>query len=314
MENELKKQIAAEMISYFNEHQMSANDFAKNIGVNISYISNIRNANFTINSGGGKETPISDKYFIKIAEAIGLKLQKSYWQTVSTPQMNKTLITLEDALQNGNTNAIIGETGCGKSFTCQMFASANPMDVHIVTVGSNDRITDLMDKVLEKIKIPQAKTKSKKILDIVRYFKNKRLEGRKQMLLFDETEYMKQPTLCSIKEFYDNLIGECAIVLIGTDQLIDNINKLRLRNKTGIPQLYRRIKFGIVNLPSIDRSFKPFLTDITDKGLVNFLKQNCDNYGELHDVLVTAKREADLLNVPLTENFVRVLFNLPENK
>lgn len=312
MNKQLKKQIAQAMIAYLAEHEMSANDFAKNIGVNISYISNIRNCNFTINSGGGKETPISEKYFTIIAEAVGLQLKKSYWETVGTPQMNRMLITLEDAKENGDTNVIVGETGCGKSYVSKLFANAYPLDVHIVTVGSNDRITDLMDKVLDKIKIPQSKTKSKKILDIVKYFKNKRFEGRKQMLIFDEAEYMKQPTLCSIKEFYDNLIGECAIVMIGTDQLIDNIDKLRKRNKTGIPQLYRRIKFGIRKLPMIDRSFKLFLKDITDKGLINFLKQNCDNYGELHDVLVTAKREADRLGEPLTENFVRVLFNLPK--
>ena len=102
------------------------------------------------------------------------------------------------------------------------------------------------------------------------------------------------------------------MVLIGTDQLNAHLDKLRKKNKDGIPQLYRRIKFGIRILPSIDRSFKQFLNGITsDVKVIAFLREHCDNYGELHDVLVPALREADRSGEPLTENLIRTMLNMP---
>ena len=126
------------------------------------------------------------------------------------------------------------------------------------------------------------------------------------MLCLDEAEYMKIPALCALKELYDVLNGWCALVLIGTVQLTDNIKKLRLKNKPGIPQLYRRIKFSIKNLPSIDTRFNEFLNGY-DTTVKAWLRANCDNYGELHDVLVPLNREAERLQQPVTEELLRTL-------
>ena len=114
-----------------------------------------------------------------------------------------------------------------------------------------------------------------------------------------------------MKELYDGLIGCCSIVMMGTPQLLRNIDIMRKKDKPGIPQFYRRVKFGIRVLPDIDKSFKLFLNGI-DANLKKFLQDNCDNYGELHDVLVPAMREADRLGEPLTETLVRKILNMPE--
>jgi len=119
---------------------------------------------------------------------------------------------------------------------------------------------------------------------------------------------MKIPALCAMKELYDNLKGCCAIVLSGHIQFTDNIEKLRKRNRDGIPQLYRRIKFGIRYLPGIDRKFDLFVAGL-DRELRKFLTEHCENYGELHDVLVPAMREADRTEEPLTVALVRKVLN-----
>lgn len=220
--------------------------------------------------------------------------------------------TLEDAKDNGLTNIVIGETGSGKSYISDLFVRAYPVDTFKIAVGSLDTIGDLLDKVIDVLKIATPKTKSKKIGEIAKRLKQLRLEGFKLHLIFDECEYMKQPALCSMKELYDALIGICGITLIGTSQLIDNLDKLRKKNRSGIPQFYRRIKFGIRELPSIARTFKMFLETVEDKSLQKFLKQNCDNYGELHDVLVPAMKEADRTGEELNENFVRTILGMPK--
>ncbi len=312
MKKETKKQIIEELEKYLTLHDMSANVFARKSGVNSAIISNVRAGKTTLQAGGGKEVEIADKYYELIAEAIGSELEKSYWDVVPTVQMQRIIATLEDAKEYGYTNVIIGETGCGKSFVCNLFARKNPMDLFLITVGSSDNISDLLDKLIEQLKITTAKTKSKKIQEIVTYLRELKFNGYKPMVIFDEAEYMKQPALCAMKELYDNLNGVCSIILVGTNQLTRNLDRLRKKNKDGIPQLYRRIKFGIRQLPAIDRTFKQFLNSLNDTNLIKFLRDNCDNYGELHDVLVPAMREADRIGEHLTENFVRTVLNLPK--
>ncbi|MCP1997272.1 AAA family ATPase [Flavobacterium sp. HSC-61S13] len=302
-----KLEITEALNKYIAQYNISANEIVKRSGVNESYISSIRNGDTTV----GK-TDIKDKWYLTLAEFIGFKLVKQYWSMVETPQMYRMFSTLEDAKENGLTNIIIGETGCGKSYISDIFMQANPVDTFKIVVGSLDTIGDLLDKIIDVLKIATPKTKSKKIGEIAKKLKQLRLEGRKPLLIFDESEYMKQPALCSMKELYDALQNICGIVLIGTNQLTDKLDKLRKKNRDGIPQFYRRIKFGIRELPNIDRSFKMFLENIEDKKLRLFLKQECDNYGELHDVLVPAMREADRTNQPLTEDFVRTILGMPK--
>ena len=122
---------------------------------------------------------------------------------------------------------------------------------------------------------------------------------------------MKQPALCAMKELHDALKEYCSIIMAGTEQFLTNIETLRKKNKPGIPQFWRRIKFGIIHLPAIDRRFPDFLNGL-EKELKTFLQENCDNYGELHDVLVPAMREADRLGEPLTESLVRKILNMPK--
>lgn len=302
-----KQQITEALNNYIITHSMSANEIVKRSGVNESYISSIRNGETTV----GK-SDIKEKWYNMIADFIGLKLQKEYWEIKETPQLRRMLATLEDAKENGLTNIVIGETGSGKSYISDLFLRANPVDTFKIVVGSLDTIGDLLDKIIDVLKIATPKTKSKKIGEIAKKLRQLRLEGFKPHLIFDECEYMKQPALCSMKELYDALIGICGITLIGTSQLIDNLDKLRKKNRSGIPQFYRRIKFGIRELPSIDRTFKMFLETVEDKDLRTFLKQNCDNYGELHDVLVPAMKEADRTGKPLTEEFVRTILGMPK--
>jgi DNA transposition AAA+ family ATPase len=312
MKTEIKNSIIAALESFMIQHNMSATDVAKKSGVSGSYISNMRQGNYTIAAGGGNNVEIADKYFEMLASLVGFKLTKTYWEPVPTAQFKRIIATLEDARQFGYTNVIIGDTGCGKTYVGSMFAKGYPMDVFVVTVSSQDNIGDLLEKTCEKLHLPIEKTKSRTLRSIARKMHDMKREGLKPTLIFDEAEYMRQPALCNMKELYDNLSGNASIVLMGTPQLIRNLDRLRKKDKDGIPQLYRRIKFGIRPLPAIDRTFKQFLNGmISDPAIGKFIRENCENYGELHDVLVPALREADRTGQPLTENLIRTMLNMP---
>ncbi len=309
MQKEQKIQLVAALEDYLKAHNISQNEVAKRAGVNAAYLVNMRKHDFNIKIGE-KAVQIADKYFNRLAELIGFETEKQYWETRATAQLKAIIATLNDAKQNAETAVITGETGCGKTFSCGLFKSKFPTDVFIVKVGSSDNLGDLLDKIIDSLKLDVYKrSKSAKLRQIAACMKQISENGHEPTLIFDEAEYMKQPALCALKELYDVLNNWCALVLIGTEQLTENIDKLKKRNKPGIPQLYRRIKFRIRQLPAIDKSFNDFLNGIEPQ-LKRWLQKNCENYGELHDVLVPAMREAERTGSELNEDFVRMVLGV----
>lgn len=299
LSNEQKNAISNALNDYLEQHKMSANELVKRTGVNERYIGAIKQG---LSKSG--EVLISDKWYRLIAESINFSLKREYWKIIPTPQMLRMLDTLQDAKNHNMTVVIIGETGCGKTYTADLFKKKFPFDTYKITVGSLDTINDLLDKILDSMKILMPKTKSMKIRIITNFLKKKQLSGEKPILIFDECEFMKQPALCSMKELYDGLSEYAGLVMIGTNQLLENLDRMKKKNRPGIPQFFRRIKFGIRELNPINKNYKEFLENIEDKELKNWLKQNCENYGELHDVLVPARRESERTGESLSYELV----------
>ncbi|MGV8814776.1 MAG: AAA family ATPase [Gelidibacter sp.] len=314
MTTDLKRTIATKTAEYLSASNLTQSELSNKANVPKEYMSNIlkENSDFTVSSSNNKMVVIADKYFTRLADFIGFQLVKSYWKTQATPQLTTIIATLQDAKEFGTTNLIIAETGAGKSHTIDLIQRKFPADTFIVKVGSTDNLSDLIDKIIDVLKITTGKTKSKKLRDVASKLRSLKDDGFKPQLIFDEAEYMKQPALCSMKELHDYLNQYCSIVLVGTDQLTNNLDSLRRKNKPGIPQFYRRIKFGIRKLPTIDRSFKLFLNDESAE-VKKFLRTICDNYGELHDVLVPVRREAERTGNEISEQFIRTVLNLPNS-
>jgi len=309
MNNDVKKIIAEKLEDYLTRNRMTATKFSSLSTVPENYISGIRNGkDFVV--AGEKKVAIAPRYYKLIAKNIGYKLEKDYWKTKQTPQFFQILSYLEDAQEYGYTYVLIGETGCGKTYVSDMFAKHNVQEVFKVTVGSMDTISDLLDKICDVLKIETGVSKSRKIREIIDKLEDLRLDGYNPVLMFDESEYLKQATLCNIKELTDHLKGKCAIVMIGTDQLEKKIDLLRTKNKDGIPQFYSRIRLGIRHIRGIDRSYPEFADEVADKELFKFLQSFCNDYRQIHDLLVPAMREADRLKVPLTLELVKRFHNL----
>jgi len=312
MTQEKRAQIIEAMNAYMNEHSMSQNDIAKRTGVNAAYIVAMRKGETTVQAGNGKTVDIADKHYYKIAELIGYRTSSSYWETRPTPQLAESLEAMTDAKENGELRVLIGDTGCGKTYAVELFKRKYPSDVYVVKVSQLDNIGDILNKIVALLQPGKEirMTNSRKLQYLIGKLREMKMAGRQILLVFDECEYMKQASLCAVKELFDNLVEPhyCGLVLAGHHQLMTNIERLRKRSKDGIPQLYRRIKFGCRYLPTIDRTFRLF-TEAYPKELRSFLQENCDNYGELHDVLVPAMREAERTGEAISESFIRKVLN-----
>jgi len=312
MISKTKDSIIEALNQWLIDNEYSASDFSTKSGVPSNYLSYMRKNQYIIPING-KDMVIDDKYYRMICDAIGYDPeQKIAWTVRQTPQFTQMITYLSDAKLHGYTNIIIGETGAGKSYALDLFLKQNPKDTFKITVSSLDTISDILDKLGLGMRLPMAGSSSKKLRLITTELQKLKFEGRNPLIAFDESEFLKAATLRNIKELHDNLYGKCAIVMIGTNQLLTNIEKLKNKNVPGMPQFYRRVKYGIRELRSIDTRFKEFLTSIADKDLKRFLQDECGNYGELHDALLPAMREAERLNQPLSENLVRMILNKPK--
>lgn len=304
-----KQQISQALNTYIDDYGMSANEIVKRSGVNESYVSSIRNGETTV----GK-SDIKDKWYLMLANFIGLRLEKEHIPMIETAQILKAMEVFEDARENGVLRTLIGDTGSGKTYFTDAFKMNFPVDTYVIKIKKVMSLMDLIDKLAQVLNITTGKTKSKKVDDIISRLKTLRLEGQKPTVVFDESEFMSQPTVNTVKDLIDELVGTTGLIIIGTSQFLEKVEKARLKNKEGMPQFYRRIKFTIRELPIINkqREFPKFFGGIKDKGLQKFLMRECENYGELTDVLIPAMKESERLGVDLTEDFVRMMIGRPD--
>ncbi|MGY3054347.1 DNA transposition AAA+ family ATPase [Pedobacter sp. UYEF25] len=310
MKIEQKTEIIEALETYMALHQVSQNEIAKKSDVNASYLVNMRKGIFATSTG----VAFADKYFERLASIIGFKIENDSVGIKQTRQFNFILANLTDAREYAETSVLIGETGAGKTFTADFFKTKFT-DLFSIKIGSSDTLNDVLNKIALELKLDfithlrSGSSRSMKINYICRKLAGLRDSGKKPVLIFDEAEYMKPAALCAYKEIYDVLLGICPTVLLGTPELIANIDKLISKKQPGVAQLFRRIKFKIKHIPKINTKFELFINDIEPE-LKKWLQTNCNNYGELTDVLKPCIRESERLGKDLTLRLVCLVLNL----
>ena len=308
---EQKNQIIQLAQEWATRHNMSQSDLAKHTGINAGYLSNMLRNQYSTEVAG-KEVPIGDKWFAILSSALGFSLKKQYWFTVQTKEFNQMIHELRVAKNDSRVITIINETGYGKTYCIEKFMNIHPQHTYRITVNSMYKVRDIINDLAEALGTSIKYNTIDSLRQITVRLRQLKMSGYQPLIIIDEAENLKLPVIQMLKGLYDNLIGYASIVLIGTSQLIDLMDKMKRSNKNGAPQFYRRIKAGIKTIDST-KDFKPFYEkmSIEDKGLQKLLNLLCNNYGELHDYLEPAMKEADETGKPLTENFFRIMFNMP---
>lgn len=310
MLNETQKNTIVDALEvYMEEHRLSQNQVMQKSGVNASYLIAIRKRQWALMIKD-KPVPIQDTHFNKLARMLGVQFKQDVIETKITPQFEFILSKLQDAMDNAEGCVLIGQTGAGKTYALDAFKRQYPNDVFTIKIGSNDTAADVLDKINDEVGAYLYRAgKSRKIKDICISLKALKDAGARPVLVFDESEFMKQPTLCAVKEIIDALLYICPLVLVGTYELIDNIGRLVLRKKPGMAQLHRRLKFKTHHMPTVDRKFTDFIENYPPT-LKSWLTENCNNYGELTDVLRPCLRESKRLNVPLSVELIETVMSL----
>lgn len=311
MEKELKDNIVQAVNAFMSDNGMKASEFARKADVNESYFSYVSRGIYIY-----QNTEIKDAFFRKIAQACNFAIEPTYWRHVATDQFKDIIYKFDEAHKHKYLNLIIGETGAGKSYAVERYCQIHPLDTLVVTINNNDDIYSILDVLAKQLRIPLAVKRSLWIRNIADAIKRKSQEGITYLMIIDEAENSRVPSIKAYKAFFDLVVkpGYCGMAITGTPGLLTIIDRFERYGQEGMSQFKRRVKAGLTILNKIDKKqeFEKFMdaAKIEDKGLRKLLIRQCANYGELHDYLERAIRIADEEERPLNEELFREIYDI----
>jgi hypothetical protein len=322
MKQELKKQIIDAALLYNNKHALSINDVSRKAEINAAYLSAMFKYEFApvMNS---KPFEIPERWFIQLANFIGFAVQKEYWQTVETTQFKEVITSLALCKKTMRTCMLICSTGLGKTYSVDRFVNTHPQHTYKITVSSLYQLDDVLDDLAEMLGIEKAYRRTVKLKRIIEKLKEIKLSGGNPMIILDESENLEFAVLRMIKALFDGVKDYAAIVMIGTDQLVEKLTNLTrrgtsARHRNSIPQLYSRFKMNKREISPLkkERDFPLFFSrlHIADNKIMQLAYDSCDSYRDLNNFFEPVLRECDEQNKEVSEDYFRHFHAIPKLK
>lgn len=307
---EQKGQIIEVAHEYLALHTMTEQQLSKSSGVSNSYLNTMMRGETKYN-----DTEIGDQYFLKLAALVGVEIEKQYIELELTTEFMTLIAKLERAKKYQVNGIFVAPTGRGKTVAVTNFKKKNPGHTYVITVDSLCTVRDIIHELAGMLGVHVAGSQRMKQHTIIQKLRDLKLKGAKPVLIFDEGENMKLQTFQMLKGLYDGISKHCGIMLVGTKQMMDMLEKLKKRDKQGVPQFYRRFKANTCVMVGSRMGLEHFVKKyVKDLGLRALLYELCENYGEFHDYMVPVMREADKRGVPVTEELFRLVHDMPKYK
>jgi len=229
MNNEQKMLIAHEVAKLAKK--TSQNKVAKKAGVSSATISQMINQNWEL---------ISDEMWRKVQ--ISLKLNP-HWQIADTENL-RGVIELLQASQNGALSiGISHDAGAGKSEAYKKYEreSDNVILIECKNVWSKK---SYLRNLLTACGLSNEGTTEQLFYDFVEHVKTL----NKPLVIIDQVDKLKDPSLDLFMDFYNELFGSCGFVLSGVPALKKRVMRGAQRDKIGYRELWSRIGRKFISL------------------------------------------------------------------
>ncbi|MCH5215109.1 MAG: AAA family ATPase [Muribaculaceae bacterium] len=238
MTQEQKKQIA-ELLRAYCTQKGSQNKAANSLnGVSSATISKILSGNW--------ET-IADEMWRSIAAQTGTTETKG-WQVVKTRAYSTMTFTLDSAQRDSLVAAVIGDAGSGKTEAIKNYTAQGRNVYHMVCSEYWNRRT-FMQKLLQNMGTTISGTTVSDMMDtIVDTLKRK----ESPLIVLDEADKLSDQVLYFFISLYNQLEGQCGIILTSTSYLKARIEKGLRLNRKGYAEIYSRIGRKFVELPLLN--------------------------------------------------------------
>lgn len=296
------EQIPHAIEGYLHDNATTQVALAALAGIDKAYVNQILKGNEMI----GKAN-IADKYYEAIALAIGLKLEKSYWNHFNTFNFKQAIITFENAKEKKIRLGLDGDTGLGKTYAATLFKRKYPTSVFLVKCSSIENSKEFAINLALEVGVATTGTKG---AIVKRVCQKIRTLGSNPMIIIDEFENSKAGNIPTVKTIADELEGIAAVVIIGID-VQKMLSKGAERRKNGFIQTNRRWSFGWTYLdPSIAEDIENICIElgINNKPAIKWLQARVTDFDSLRNICSAALEEAEKIGEPVTISLLNELY------
>lgn len=268
MQNSEKQAIVTKILGLIGEKKKypSQNKAAAALGVSAAALSQILN---------GVLDKTSDDKWLELAQKLGMRDQIAKdWQIVETQNYKRFTKACEDARQNALFNAIIADTGMGKSTALKKYAS-DRRGVYYVWCPIMYTVKHLIQAIAEAMDISPEKLTSRdlyqRIVDKLRTVPN-------ALLILDSAHRLeKNYAMQFVGDLAEAIEGRAGLVIAGMPELKDKIEFGKTKGKTGYAELERRIFHWTTGIAPKGAEFQ--------KDLVSVSLANGLSYEEFSEVI-----------------------------
>lgn len=228
-----------------NNKDRSGAELARKANINEAYVSKIKAGEYEITGSDQRVSPIKDSYFYKIAQAVGLNLDKIFdWNTSQREVVQKWC---RKAQAKKLRVLISSPSGVGKTDSLENFSYSTDRVLYIKCT-KNMGTRDMLDLICRKLNISHYLVGNYAKLEAIR----RELMGRKGwVIIIDEIENVKAGIFDSIKEISDFTEGHCGLVLSGIG-MISYFNKMADKGRIPFSALKRRFFPNRIELQGLD--------------------------------------------------------------
>ena len=235
MTNNEKQAIAARLKNYCDQ-KGSQNKAAKSLGISSATVSKVLANDW--------ET-ISDDMWRSIAARTGH--DATQWAIVRTSAYDRMTFLLTQAQEESLVLGVIGFAGCGKTEAIKNY-TAGHRDVYHLCCSEYWTMRTFIGKLSKCLGMDIAGSTSEQMEAIV-----ERLQAvDTPLIVLDEADKLKDPVLYFFISLYNQLEGQCGIMLCATDYLQKRIERGLRFGRKGYEEIHSRIGRRFIKLDVIN--------------------------------------------------------------
>jgi len=238
MDNLMKKEVAELLCRYVGNFASQKKAVSSLRNVSESTVIQIRKGNWD---------NISDEMWRAVGKQVGFSA-KGQWTFVPSVKNCITLAQFfEDAKKYGNTYAIAGASGSGKTAAAKWYEGQTENVAH-VECAEFWRKKDFLQHILMKFGKENA---GGSVPEMMAELTDMLLKMEDPLLIIDEVDKLSDSVLFFFITIYNQLHGKCGIVMMSTDYMVKRIEKGRRMNKRGYAEIFSRIGRKFIGLPGV---------------------------------------------------------------
>lgn len=185
----------------------------------------------------GKYENISDEMFRNIASQVVTSPSAAGWQIVETNAYQEIRFAMSDAQEWFNTTWIVGDAGCGKTTTAQMYAQES-REVFYVLCSEDMSKAEFIREIARTIGIKSDGYTLRGLWDLII---SNLIQMESPLMVFDEADKLTDTVFHYFISFYNRLEDKCGTVFMSTDYIKRRMDLGLRHNKKGYNEIHSRI-------------------------------------------------------------------------